>query len=68
MGRPFFNRSIAELEQMFEQRSGDPQFRKQLHDEFGDTILSSVRAPCEHHNLPRLLTPAALCVFISVGA
>ena len=26
MGRPFFNRSIAELEQMFEQRSGDPQF------------------------------------------
>lgn len=33
MGRPFFNRSIAELEQMFEQRSGDPQFRKQLHDE-----------------------------------
>lgn len=33
MSRPFFSRSIAELEQMFEQRSGDPEFRKQLHDE-----------------------------------
>ncbi len=33
MSRPFFNNSIAELEQMFEQRSNEPQFRKLLHEE-----------------------------------
>lgn len=33
MSRPFFNSTIAELEQMFEQRSNEPQFREQLHEE-----------------------------------
>lgn len=33
MSRPFFSNSIAELEQIFEQRSGETQFRKQLHEE-----------------------------------
>jgi hypothetical protein len=33
MSRPFFNNSIAELEQIFGQRADDPNFRKQLREE-----------------------------------